>query len=101
MKLEFSLLMSEKYPNIKFRENPFIRNRVGPCGQTDKQTDMTKLIVAFCKFAKVAKNLCTLQLCYGCNNEQIFSMQHLLMILSNGNGLHLLYLLYLFPVRWK
>jgi hypothetical protein len=55
MKLKFSRLMFEKYPNIKFRENPFIANRVGPCGRADRQTDMAKLIVTFANLRKSLK----------------------------------------------
>ena len=51
MKLELSRQIFEKYPNIKFHENPFDGSRVVPCGQTGKQTDMTELIVAFRNFA--------------------------------------------------
>ena len=31
-------------------------SRVVPCGRTDEQTDMTKVIVAFRNFAKAPKN---------------------------------------------
>ena len=47
MKLEFSRQIFEKYPDIKFYENPFSGSRVLTCGRTD----MTKLIVAFLNFA--------------------------------------------------
>ena len=50
MKLEFCRQIFKKYSNIKFRENPSIGSRVGPCGRTDGRTDRrrgtTKLIVA-------------------------------------------------------
>jgi hypothetical protein len=36
---------------MTFHENPSSRRRVVPCGRTDGQTDMTKLIVAFRNFA--------------------------------------------------
>jgi len=49
--LEFSRQIFEKYSNIKFCENPCCGSRVVPCGQTDRQTDMTKQIVAFRHFA--------------------------------------------------
>jgi len=57
MKLEFSRQF-KKYSNIKFHENPSCGNEVVPCGQTegwpasqtyshtDRQTDMTKPVVA-------------------------------------------------------
>ena len=41
---------------MKCHENPSIESRVVPCGQTDGRTDMTKLIVDFCNFAKAPKN---------------------------------------------
>jgi hypothetical protein len=47
MKLEFSREIFEKCSNIKFHENSSIESRVVPCGWTDGQTDMTKLVVAF------------------------------------------------------
>ena len=43
--LEFSQQIFEKYTNTKFIENPSSGNRVVPCG-TDRQTDLTQLIVA-------------------------------------------------------
>jgi hypothetical protein len=44
-----------KYSEIKFSENPSGGSRVFPCGQTDRQTDIMKLIVAFRKFANPPK----------------------------------------------
>jgi len=48
------------YSNIKFHENPSGGSRVVPCGridrQTDRQTEMAKLIGAFRNFMYVAKN---------------------------------------------
>ena len=35
MKLEFSPQIFDKYPNIKFHENPSSGSRVVPCGRTD------------------------------------------------------------------
>ena len=49
MKLEFSQHIFEICSNIKFHENSSSVRQVVPCGRTD----MTKLIVAFRKFAKV------------------------------------------------
>jgi hypothetical protein len=42
----------EKYPNFKIHENPSSGTRVFPCGQTNRQTDMTKIIFVFRNFAK-------------------------------------------------
>ena len=57
MKLDFSLLIFEKSSNIKFNENPSSGSRVVPWdGQTDRQTEMTKLIFAFCNFANASKD---------------------------------------------
>jgi hypothetical protein len=53
-KLEFSRQIVEKYSNIKFHENPSSGNRVVPCGETDRHTDMTKITV-FHYFAKPPK----------------------------------------------
>ena len=36
-------------------QNPSIGSRVVPCGETDGQTDITKLIVDFCNFAPKMK----------------------------------------------
>jgi len=44
MKLEFSRQIFEKSSGIIFHENLSSGNRVAPCGRTDRQTDMTKLI---------------------------------------------------------
>jgi hypothetical protein len=57
LKLEFSGKGFEKYPNMKFHENPSNGRQVVWCGQTDGRTDMTKLAVAFRNFAKKPKNL--------------------------------------------
>jgi hypothetical protein len=46
MKLPFFQQTFEKYLGIKFYENPSSGNRVVPCGRADRQTDVTKLIVA-------------------------------------------------------
>jgi hypothetical protein len=55
MKLEFSRQIFEKYLRITFYENLSSGSRVVPCGRAggwrDRQTDMTKLIVAFRNFA--------------------------------------------------
>ena len=55
IKRELTRQIFEKYSNIKFHENPSSKSRVVPCGQTDGQTDMTKLIVALRNFANVPK----------------------------------------------
>ena len=58
MKLEFFRRIFEESSNIKFYQNPSTGSRVIPCGQTDGQTDITKLIVAFRNFANAPKNAC-------------------------------------------
>jgi hypothetical protein len=55
MKLEFSWHVFEKYTDVKFYENPSSENEVVPCGQTDRWTDITKVIVAFRNFANAPK----------------------------------------------
>jgi hypothetical protein len=55
MKHECSRQIFEKYSYIKFHENPFVGSRVVWFGQTDGQTDMTKLIVVFRNFADAPK----------------------------------------------
>ena len=57
MKLDISRQIFEKYSNIRFHKNPFSGRRVDPCGRTDRQTDMTKLIVTFSNFANAPKDL--------------------------------------------
>jgi hypothetical protein len=61
MNLEFSRYIVEKYSNIKFHENPCSGSRVVPRGQTDGQTDMSNLTVAFRNFANALKNCVLLQ----------------------------------------
>jgi hypothetical protein len=56
VKLEFFRHNFQKYSNIKFNENPSSGSWVVPCGQTDRRTDMMKLIVAFRSFANALKN---------------------------------------------
>jgi hypothetical protein len=58
MKLEFSQLIFEEGSNIQFHKNPSSGIRVVPRGQTDEQTDMTKLIVASRNFANAPKMQC-------------------------------------------
>jgi len=58
IKLEFSRRIFEKYSHIKFHNIPSSGSRFAPCRQTDKQTketDMTKLIVAFRNVANLLK----------------------------------------------
>jgi hypothetical protein len=45
----------DKYPKINFNYNLFNGGRVLPCGRTDEQTDMRKIIFAFHIFANVSK----------------------------------------------
>jgi hypothetical protein len=55
MKLEFSRYIFENYPNIEFHENSSSGSRAVPCGQKERRTDMTALIVAFRNFANPPK----------------------------------------------
>jgi hypothetical protein len=47
----------EKYSNISFNENASSGSRDVPCGERDRWTDMTKLIVALRNFAKAPNNV--------------------------------------------
>jgi hypothetical protein len=77
----FSRQIFEKYSNIKFQENPSGGSRVVSCGrmdertdgQTDRQADMTKLIVSFLKFEKAPKN--TQMKCVE-KRAEFFSVKH-------------------------
>jgi hypothetical protein len=53
MKLEFNRHIFDKYSKTKFRKTPSNGSRVVPCGRTEGQTDMTKSVVAFRRFAIV------------------------------------------------
>jgi hypothetical protein len=55
MKLEFSRQNFEKFPNIKFLKIRQQGAEVHADRQTDRQTDMTKLLVAFRNFANAPK----------------------------------------------
>jgi hypothetical protein len=55
-KLEFSGQIFEKFPSIKFHVNRSSGSRIVSIRKPDRQTDMTKLIISFCNFAKVPKN---------------------------------------------
>jgi hypothetical protein len=50
------MFSKKKFSNIEFHENPSSGRRVVPCGWTDTQTYMKKLILAFRNFASVPKN---------------------------------------------
>jgi len=60
VKLEYSWQIFEKYSNINFHESLSGARRVVPCGQTatqtDRETDMTKLIVAFRTRVKIKED---------------------------------------------
>jgi len=56
MKLEFERQIFEKSSNVTFYEIPPSGRRVVPCGRTDRQADMTKVLVAFRDFANAPKN---------------------------------------------
>jgi hypothetical protein len=64
IKLEFFRHIFEKYSNTKFNENASSGNQVFPCGrtdgETDRQTSLTKLMVALRNFANAPKNTVTL-----------------------------------------
>jgi len=49
-------IFRNKYPNIKFNENPPRGSRVVPSGRTDGQRDITKLTDAFSKFCERGKS---------------------------------------------
>ena len=46
----------EKYSYIKFHANPSSGSDVVACGQTDRKTDMTQLVVVLLHFANAPKN---------------------------------------------
>jgi len=50
--------------NTKFHENTSSGSRVIPCGQTDRETDTTKLIVAFRNFVNAPKTALTMNTLY-------------------------------------
>ena len=50
---EFSGQIFEKYPSIKFQENPPSESRVVQYGRTEGQTDMTKILDSFRSFTNV------------------------------------------------
>jgi len=56
MKLEFERQIFEKSSNVTFYEIPPSGRRVVPCERTDRQADMTKVLVAFRDFANAPKN---------------------------------------------
>jgi hypothetical protein len=51
MKLAVSRQIFEKSSNVKCNGNPFSGSRVVPRGRTDRQSDVTKLVVAFRNFS--------------------------------------------------
>ena len=57
MKSEVSRQIFDKYSSIKFYTNPSSGSRIVAYGQTDRETDMSTLIVAFRNFAKAPKKL--------------------------------------------
>jgi hypothetical protein len=57
MKLEFSREILKKTHQYQVHENPSSGSRGFPCGQTDRKTDVTKIIVAFHNFSKAPKTL--------------------------------------------
>jgi hypothetical protein len=55
-KLEFSRLVFKKYSDIKFNKDLSSGSRVFSCRRLGRQTDLTKLIVAFRNVVKASKN---------------------------------------------
>jgi len=64
--LELCWQMFDKYSNIKFHENTSSESRVFPC----RQTDMTKLLVAYRNFANAPKN----HFCFNFDNLFLFQV---------------------------
>jgi len=56
MKLIFYRQIFETYLCVRFHANICSESQVVACGQTDKQTDMANLIVAFPNFAYANKS---------------------------------------------
>jgi hypothetical protein len=56
MKLEFSKEIPEKYSDLNFMELHLVGAEFRADGRTDRQADMTKLIVVFRNLANVPKN---------------------------------------------
>ena len=58
IKLGFSRQIFQKYSNTKYHGRPLSGIRFVTCGRTDRhrQTDMTKVMVAFHNFANAPKN---------------------------------------------
>jgi hypothetical protein len=71
----YSRQIFENNSNIHFDENPFGGSRSVPCGQTDRRTDMTKLMVSFETFRMRLKDK-TLTV-------NLLSLFHLVCLLSN------------------
>ena len=55
IKFVFYRQIFEKFSTIKFHEFPSSASRVVPCGRTDGQTDMAKLIITFRSFSEASK----------------------------------------------
>jgi hypothetical protein len=51
MKHEFSSQIFEKYPNIKFHENPTSDSQIVPCGWTDRHDEANTHFLQFCEHA--------------------------------------------------
>ena len=64
--------VEDKYSDIKFRENPSSGTLVIPCGQTDGQTDMPKLMVVFRNFANAPKTDSLAHTMYLCVSNRLF-----------------------------
>ena len=55
MKIEFSRQIFEKYPIIKFDENPSSGSRLVPCGQTDTHTEFNSCFPQY--FERASKSI--------------------------------------------
>jgi len=71
MHREFSGQAVQKHSNVKFNENPSsgVAELSHADGQTDRQTDMTNLIITFRNFANVPKKPFSLSVCHFVNRR--------------------------------
>ena len=65
MKLEFSQHIFEKYPHIKFHENPSSGSRVVPCGRKHTHEEDNGRVCQFWMAPKKNQNIITSNICRG------------------------------------